>query len=78
MRVAPYAEWVEFGHRSWKGYHYLESAYIELAPEISDNISKTLKISLNNFARTANQRTKNLNTGRFVSGFTGMKGAGAY
>jgi len=84
MRVAPYAEWVEIGHYKstskdwWEGYHYMEGAYVEVAPEISSNIAKTLKVTLNRFARTANQRTQNLKTGRITSGFAGVRGSGAY
>jgi len=78
MRVAPYAEWVEIGHHDWEGYHYLEGAYVELAPEIPANIAKTLRITLNKFARTASQRTRNLKTGRITPGFAGIKGVGAY
>jgi len=78
MRAAPYAEWVEIGHSDWEGYHYMEGAYVELAPEIPNNIAKTLKVTLNKFARTANQRTQNLKTGRIASGFAGVRGSGAY
>jgi len=78
MRVAPYAEWVEIGHSGWEGYHYMEGAYVDLAPEIPSNIAKTLKVTLNRFARTANQRTQNLKTGRITSGFAGVRGSGAY
>lgn len=78
MREAPYAEWVEIGHfvhggwygekgAWWEGYHYMEGAYAEIAPEIPDNISKTLKTVLNNFAQSVG-RIRHKRTGRFVSG----------
>jgi len=72
MRVAPYAEWVEIGHYKstskdwWEGYHYLEGAYAEVAPKMSDNITKTVKIALTKFERTANQRTRHGKTNNLL------------
>jgi len=83
MRRAPYAEWIEVGHfvvagafgtkmgNWWEGYHYMEGAYAELAPEIPQKIAKTLNISLTKFARTASKRTRHVKTGKFVGGFGG-------
>ena len=80
MRVAPYAEWIEIGHflvsgafgqergRWWEGYHYMEGAYVELAPEIPTKIGETLKVSLSRFGRTASGRIRHLKTGKFVPG----------
>ena len=61
MRSVPYAEWVEIGHYLvggtfglqrgdwWEGYHYLERAYTEIAPDIPSKISQTLKVSLRKY-----------------------------
>ena len=86
MRKAPYAEWVEIGHymtggwnikgnkvkgaRWWKGHHYMEGAWLEISPNISKQITDTLKVKLNNFGKSA-KRTRHLTTGRFVAGWGG-------
>jgi len=88
MRVAPYAEWVEFGHymtggwntsgkavkgaRWWNGHHYMEEAYLEVSPKISKQIADTINLKLNNFGRSASKRTRNLTSGRFVAGWGGV------
>lgn len=81
LRTARYGEWVEIGHRIanpftgkmiegswWEGYHYLEGAYVEKAPDIPRLISDTLKVSLSHFD-TRGKRTRSKATGRFVAGF---------
>ena len=85
MRVAPYAEWVEIGHymtggwvkkgnikgaRRWKGYHYMEGAWLEVSPKIIPDIAKTISVKMNSFARSA-KRTRHKTTGRFVEGWGG-------
>ena len=87
MRVAPYAEWVEFGHymvggwvakgqkvkgaRWWPGHHYMEGAWLEISPNITKQIGDTLSVKLNDYARTA-KRTQHKYTGQFVAGFGGI------
>jgi len=85
MRIAPYAEWVEFGHYMvsgwaskgsgggswWEGHHYMEGAWTEISPTIPKQISDTINLSLNNFARSV-QRTRHKTTGKFVKGFGGV------
>jgi hypothetical protein len=80
LRSARHGEWVEIGHRItnpwtgkptgawWDGYHYLESAYLELSPMIAKQISDTLSVSLTHFSRSAG-RTRSKATGRFTKGF---------
>ena len=84
MRTAPYTEFVEIGHYLvagefgesrggwWEGYHYLEGAYTQIAPEIPAKIAETAKIALNQFGRTRSDRTRHLKTGRFVAGWGGV------
>jgi hypothetical protein len=81
LRSARHGEWVEIGHRItnpwtgkptgswWEGYHYLESAYLEVGPTISKKISDTLKVSLTHFSKEVG-RTRSKSTGRFVKGFS--------
>lgn len=83
MRVAPYAEWVEIGHFLtagefgmeqggwWEGYHYMEGAYTQLAPDIPSKIARTVTLALNKFGRSAG-RTRHRKTGKFVAGFGGI------
>lgn len=85
MRIAPYAEWIEFGHYMvsgwsskgtgkgewWEGHHYMEGAWLEVSPTISKQVADTINIKLNNFARSV-QRTRHKKTGRFVGGFGGV------
>lgn len=82
LREAKYGEWVEIGHRKvsgwstkkdvsgaewWEGYHFLEDAYLNIAPTIAKQIADTLAIKLTHFARGT--RTKSTTTGKFVKGF---------
>lgn len=82
-RRAPYAEWVEIGHYIvsgpfgaqrgpwWEGYHYMERAFTEIAPEIPNQIANTLSVSLTKFDQgRRTRRTRHRTTGRFVKGFT--------
>lgn len=82
MRTAPYAEWVEIGHYEhggfygtrgnwWEGYHYMEKAYVEMEDKIPAQITQTLQVTLNRFARTVSKRTRHKTTGRFVAGWGG-------
>lgn len=77
LRKAPYAEWVEVGHSMgydagwWEGYHFLEGAFAELGPQIPNQISSTLKVTLKRFASSGG-RFRNTNTGRFVRGSAGF------
>ena len=82
MKKAPYAEWVEIGHFVhggwygtkgdwWEGYHYMEKAYADVAPEIPNKIAETMKVNLNNYARSASKRTRHVRTGKFVKGWGG-------
>lgn len=78
-RQAPYAEWVEIGHYLvagdfgsqrgmwWEGYHFMETAFAEIAPQIPNQISNTVKIKLNKFDQ--GRQTRHRDTGRFVKGF---------
>lgn len=86
MRKAPYAEWVEFGHymtggwtikggnvkgaRWWEGHHYMENAWLEVSPNITKQVTDTLKVKLNSFAKGAG-RIRHQTTGRFVAGWGG-------
>jgi len=59
MRMAPYAEWVEFGHfravgdyqsqrgRWWEGHHYMEEAFLTQ----KDSIMNSIKVKLANEIR---------------------------
>ena len=86
MKIAPYAEWVEFGHymtggwnikgqvvkgaRWWEGHHYMEGAWLEISPTIAKQVSDTLNMTLENFAKGAG-RVRHKTTGRFVRGVIG-------
>lgn len=79
LRSAPYAEWVEIGHRTsnpftgeptnkwWEGYHYLEGAYLELGPGMASKIRNTLVVSLSHFNNKSG-RTRSKATGQFTKG----------
>jgi len=87
MRIAPYAEWVEFGHymtggwrakgnikgaRWWEGHHYMEGAWLEISPEITKQIADTLKVKLNDFDFDRSaKRVRHRTTGHFVAGYGG-------
>jgi len=51
----------------WEGYHYLESAYLEVAPTISSKITDTVQVILSNFSRKGG-RTRSKATGKFTRG----------
>jgi len=78
-----YDEWVEFGHymvggwaekgklkkgaRWWEGHHYMEGAWLEISPHISQQISDTMKLSLNSFDKSG-KNIRHRTTGRYIKG----------
>lgn len=51
----------------WEGYHYLESAYLEIAPYLSSKITDTVKEAFTHFSFKGG-RTRNVKTGQFSKG----------
>jgi len=51
----------------WEGYHYLESAYLEVSPTIGSKITDTVRESFRYFSFKGG-RTRNVRTGRFSKG----------
>jgi hypothetical protein len=73
LRDVRYAEWVEIGHYDswknwWEGYHYLERAYTEVAPEIPGKIAQTLKTVLRKY-QLAGLQVKHRRTGEVLHTF---------
>jgi len=72
MRIAPYAEWVEFGHfiglsgQWWSGHHYMSRAWLEIKDEVAEEITKEIANALKNYAITTNNRVQHKGTGKFV------------
>ena len=72
MRIADYAEWVEFGHfyglnnEWWEGHHYMSRAWLEIKDEVAKDLTKEIANALKNYATTTNNRVKHLKTGKFV------------
>jgi hypothetical protein len=49
----------------------MEGAWLEVSPNITKQVTDTLKVKLNDFARSV-QRTRHATTGRFVAGWGGV------
>ena len=43
---APYAKYVEFGHQSFEGYHFMKGAYDEAVKNLATNMVEAIKASL--------------------------------
>ena len=43
---APYAKYVEFGHQSFEGYHFMEQAYQMALLNIKDTMAENISVSL--------------------------------
>ena len=55
------------GARWWEGHHYMEGAWLEISPHISQQISDTMKLSLNSFDKSG-KNIRHRTTGRYVKG----------
>lgn len=73
MRIAPWAEWVEFGHFTgawsnvwWSGHHYMFRAWQEIKDEVAREITKELANALKNYKVTTNKAVQHKRTGKFV------------
>ena len=72
MRIAPYAEFVEFGHflrngESWPGAHYMYRAYKDNKEKIADIVKVNLQGALKYYGQGIGG-ARHLRTGRFVGG----------
>ena len=64
--VVTYDVPVEKGHGSFGGYHYLEKAYVALAPGMDDRIAKKLRGELSSIIKTP-WGFRDVKTGRWTS-----------
>ena len=55
------------GNNWWEGYHYLEMAYLETYPYISDRVLRTIKEAFDNYKFT-NGQARNAESGEFSKG----------